>query len=111
MILVFGSVQTLQGLDTEVWKFIGDCLRPRVDKGPLRDTGSDSLLPNLLPAEVGIVFSNCLPVAGQVLVQLLKVGEYLRHLVAEVVIRKHKHACLEADELGIGLARNVRILC
>ena len=26
------------------------------------------------------------------------------------MIRKHEHARLEADELGVGLARNVRIL-
>ena len=64
--LILGSVQTLQGLDTEVWELIGDCLRPRVDEGPLRDIGGDSLLPDLLPAELGVVFSNCFPVAGQV---------------------------------------------
>ena len=110
VVFIIGSIQTLKDLDAKIRKLVSDGLGPRVDEGPLRDAGGDSRLPDLLPAEVGVVLANRLPVAWVLRVQLLKVGEYLRHLIAEVVIWQHEHARLEADELAILLAGNVGVL-
>ena len=108
VMLVVGSVQTLKDLDAKIWEFVSDGLGPRVDEGPLRDAGGDSRLPDLLPAEVGVVLAKRL--GRKDLFELLKVGEYLRHLIAEVVIWQYEHARFEADELAILLAGNVGVL-